>query len=137
MNKKASVEPANAIRIDLWLWVARFYKTRALAKQAIETGKVEMDGQTVKPSRLVKIRDQLHITRSNELFEITVISISEKRGSASIAQTLYLESDESRLKREAERERRKMENAGYKAPATKPDKRARRLINALGDLDML
>lgn len=131
------LSPEPAIRIDLWLWVARFYKTRALAKQAIETGKVEIDGQSVKPSRLVKIRDRLQVTRSNELFEITVISISEKRGSASVAQTLYLESEESRSKREAERERRKMENAGYKAPVTKPDKRARRLINALGDLDML
>ncbi|MGH8105752.1 MAG: RNA-binding S4 domain-containing protein [Arenimonas sp.] len=125
------------MRVELWLWVTRFYKTRALAKHAIETGKVEIDGQPVKASRLVKINDQLHITRSNELFVITVLGISEKRGSATIAQTLYLESDESRLKREAERERRKMENAGYKAPATKPDKRARRLINALGDLDML
>ncbi|MGH8107703.1 MAG: RNA-binding S4 domain-containing protein [Arenimonas sp.] len=133
----AKTGPEPAIRVDLWLWVTRFYKTRALAKHAIETGKVEIDGQPVKASRLVKINDQLHITRSNELFVITVLGISEKRGSATIAQTLYLESDESRLKREAERERRKMENAGYKAPATKPDKRARRLINALGDLDML
>lgn len=124
-------------RIDLWLWAARFYKTRALAKHAIETGKVEIAGQAVKASRLVKIRDQLRITRSNELYEIEVLSISEKRGSASVAQTLYLESESSRLKRETERERRKMENAGYQAPPTKPDKRARRLINALGDLDML
>jgi ribosome-associated heat shock protein Hsp15 len=137
MNKKVLKEPASAIRLDLWLWAARFYKTRALAKHAIETGKVEIEGQAVKPSRLVKSDDQLKINRSNELFEITVISISEKRGSASVAQTLYLESEASRLKREAERERRKMENAGYKAPPTKPDKRARRLINALGDLDML
>ncbi len=137
MAKKESNEPVSAIRADLWLWVARFYKTRAIAKHAIETGKVEIEGQAIKPSRLIKIQDRLEITRSNELFEITVISISEKRGSASIAQTLYVESDESRLKREAERERRKMENAGYKAPATKPDKRARRLINALGDLDLL
>lgn len=137
MNKKASSEPASATRIDLWLWAARFYKTRALAKHAIETGKVEIEGQSVKPSRLVKVQDQLHITRSNELFVISVAAISEKRGSASVAQALYVEAEESRLKREAERERRKMENAGYQAPPTKPDKRARRLINALGDLDML
>ena len=137
MNKKVSNEPLSTTRIDLWLWAARFYKTRALAKHAIETGKIEIEGLAVKASRLVKVQDQLHITRSNELFIITVTGISEKRGSASVAQTLYLESDESRLKREAERERRKMENAGYQAPPTKPDKRARRLINALGDLDML
>ena len=137
MNKKVLNEPANSTRIDLWLWAARFYKTRALAKHAIETGKVEIDGQTLKASRLIKIKDQLHIARSNELFEITILAISEKRGSATVAQTLYLESELSRIKREAERERRKMENAGYQAPPTKPDKRARRLINALGDLDML
>ncbi len=137
MNKKVSNEPLNTTRIDLWLWAARFYKTRALAKHAIETGKIEIEGQVVKPSRLVKLQDQLQITRINELFAVTVIAISEKRGSASLAQTLYLESEASRIKREAERERRKMENAGYQAPPTKPDKRARRLINALGDLDML
>ncbi len=136
-NSTDKAGASQGIRIDLWLWAARFYKTRALAKHAIETGKVEMSGQAVKASRLVKIRDQLRITRSNELYEIEVLSISEKRGSASVAQTLYLESEPSRLKREAERERRKMENAGYQAPPTKPDKRARRLINALGDLDML
>lgn len=137
MNKKVSNEPMTAIRIDLWLWAARFYKTRALAKHAIETGKVEIEGQSVKASRLVKIHDQLFITRNNELFIIKVLALSDKRGSASVAQTLYEESEASKLKREAERERRKMENAGYQAPPTKPDKRARRLINALGDLDML
>ncbi len=136
-NSTDKAGASQGIRIDLWLWAARFYKTRALAKHAIETGKIEISGQAVKASRLVKIRDQLRITRSNELYEIEVLSISEKRGSASVAQTLYLESESSRLKREAERERRKMENAGYQAPPTKPDKRARRLINALGDLDML
>ena len=81
MAKKESNEPVSAIRADLWLWVARFYKTRAIAKHAIETGKVEIEGQAIKPSRLIKIQDRLEITRSNELFEITVISISEKRGS--------------------------------------------------------
>jgi ribosome-associated heat shock protein Hsp15 len=108
-----------------------------LAKHAVETGKVEIEGQPVKASRPVKINDQLLITRNHELFVITVLNISDKRGSASVAQTLYVESETSKLTREAERERRKMENAGYQAPPTKPDKRARRLINALGDLDML
>jgi ribosome-associated heat shock protein Hsp15 len=137
MNKKVSIEPVTAIRIDLWLWVARFYKTRALAKQAIETGKVEMAGQAVKASRLIKVQDQLFITRNQELFVITVLNMSDKRGSASMAQSLYIESDESRIKRETERETRRLERAGYQAPPTKPDKRARRLIRALGDLDML
>jgi ribosome-associated heat shock protein Hsp15 len=137
MNKKVSTEPVTAIRIDLWLWAARFYKTRALAKHAIETGKVEIAGQAVKASRLLKAQDQLFITRSHELFVITVLHISDKRGSASTAQSLYIESDESRIKRETERETRRLERAGYQAPLTKPDKRARRLIRALGDIDML
>jgi len=124
-------------RIDIWLWAARFYKTRAMAKHAIETGKVEIQGQALKSSRLIKVNDELCIKRGQETFVINVARISEKRGSASVAQTLYVESEASRSKREAERERRKMENAGYQAPPTKPDKRARRLINALGDLDML
>jgi ribosome-associated heat shock protein Hsp15 len=137
MNKKVSNEPLNAVRIDIWLWAARFYKTRALAKQAIETSKIEIDGQAVKASRIVKINDQLCIKRGQETYVISVTGISGKRGSASVAQTLYVESEASRMKREAERERRKLENAGYQAPLTKPDKRARRLIRALGDLDML
>jgi ribosome-associated heat shock protein Hsp15 len=137
MSEKNLNEQVSAIRIDLWLWTARFYKTRAIAKHAIETGKIEIQGQAVKASRLVKANDQLFITRNHEQYVITVLHVSDKRGSASVAQTLYVESEESRLKREAERERRKMENAGYQAPITKPDKRARRLIRALGDLDML
>ena len=137
MNKKVVIETANSTRIDIWLWAARFYKTRALAKHAIETGKVEIEGQPLKASRMIKSGDQLCIKRGQETFVINVTGVGEKRGSASVAQTLYIESDASRSKREAERERRKMENAGYQAPPTKPDKRARRLINALGDLDML
>ena len=137
MNKKPLIEINNAVRIDIWLWVARFYKTRALAKHAIETNKIEIDGQAIKASRTVKINDQLCIKRGQETFVIQVIGISEKRGSASVAQTLYVESEASRVKRETEREQRKMENAGYQAPPTKPDKRARKLIRALGDLDML
>ncbi len=137
MNKKVVSETANSTRIDIWLWAARFYKTRALAKHAIETGKVEIEGQSLKASRMIKSGDELCIKRSQETFVINVTGVSEKRGSASVAQTLYIESEASRSKRETERERRKMENAGYQAPPTKPDKRARRLINALGDLDML
>lgn len=137
MNKNVVIETPKTVRIDAWLWAARFYKTRALAKHAIETGKIEIEGQSLKASRLVRLSDQLYIKRGQETFVVEVIGMSEKRGSASVAQTLYIESEESRNKREAERERRKMETAGYQPPPTKPDKRARRLINALGDLDML
>ena len=128
-------EPLTSVRLDLWLWAARFFKTRPLAKTAIESGKVEIQGQRVKPARAVHVGDCLEIRRSDELFEVTVLILSDTRGPATVAQGLYQESEESVARRLAEREKRKMETAGYRAPQTKPDKRARRLIQALGDID--
>lgn len=128
-------ETSATVRLDLWLWAARFYKTRALAKQAIEGGKVEVAGQGVKPSRALRIGESLQLRRGEERFEIEVLLLTCKRGSATIAQTLYRESDESRERRLREAAERRAANAGYRAPDTKPDKRARRLIQALGDLD--
>ena len=127
----------DGVRIDLWLWAARFYKTRSLAKQAVVGGKAELGGQGVKPSRTVKIGDTLAIRRGEELFEVEVLGLSDKRGSAPFAQTLYAESEASIARRAAEREKKRMEATGYRAPLGKPDKRARRLIQALGDLDAL
>jgi ribosome-associated heat shock protein Hsp15 len=127
----------DGVRLDLWLWAARFYKTRSLAKQAIETGKVDVDGQRAKAARSVHIGDPLRIARGEEHFEVQVRGLSEKRGPASVAQALYVESKTSRASREAARATRAAERAGYQAPDTKPDKRARKLIRALGDLDAL
>ena len=124
-----------SVRLDLWLWAARFFKTRALAKHAIETGKIEIGGQRAKPSRGVRIGDGLKIARGEEVFEIEVLGLSGTRGPASVAQALYAETEASRLRREADRASRAAERAGYRAPETKPDKRARRLIRALGDID--
>jgi ribosome-associated heat shock protein Hsp15 len=135
MTKNQAPEPVASVRLDLWLWAARFFKTRSLAKQAIEAGRVEVGGQVVKPSRGVKPGEKLSIRRGDERFEIEVLGLSEKRGSAPVAQALYAESPESVAARAAEREKRRMEATGYRAPLTKPDKRARRLIQALGDLD--
>lgn len=125
------------VRIDLWLWAARFFKTRSLAKQAIESGKVEINGAGCKPSRAVHVGDRLDIRRGEERFEIEARGLSERRGSAPQAQQLYAETDESIARRAAEREQRRLANAGFQAPKSKPDKRARRLIQALGDLDAL
>ena len=127
----------DGVRLDLWLWAARFYKTRSLAKQAIETGKVEVGGQRAKASRQVHVGDALVVVRGEERFELTVRGLGDKRGPASVAQMLYEESIESRDRRAAERATRAAERAGYRAPETKPDKRARRLIRALGDIDAL
>ncbi|MGH8074385.1 MAG: RNA-binding S4 domain-containing protein [Lysobacter sp.] len=124
-----------AVRLDLWLWAARFYKTRALAKHAIETGKVEVEGQRAKPSRTLRVGNALRIGRGEETFEVTVRALAEKRGPASVARMLYEESDASRTERERIRALRAAERAGYQPPQTKPDKRARRLIRALGDID--
>lgn len=126
-----------SVRLDLWLWAARFYKTRALAKQAIETGKVEIGGQRAKPSRGVRVGDALHVARMEERFEVEVLALSDVRGPASVAQTLYRESEASKLARDQARAQRAAERAGYHPPETKPDKRARRLIRALGDIDAL
>ena len=126
-----------SVRLDLWLWAARFYKTRALAKHAIETGKVEVDGQRAKPSRTLRVGNALRVGRGDETFEVAVLGLAEKRGPASVARTLYEESEASRLERERLRAIRAAERAGYQPPDGKPDKRARRLIRALGDFDSL
>ena len=123
------------VRLDLWLWAARFFRTRALAKQAVETGKVEVGGQRAKPARAVRMGDALRIERSGEVFEVEVRGLSDSRGPAPVAQALYAESDASRARREAARELARAERTGYRAPETRPDKRARRLIRALGDID--
>ena len=124
-----------SVRLDLWLWAARFFRTRSLAKQAIETGKVDVGGQRAKPSRSVRIGDALVVARGEERFEIEVNALSDMRGPASTAQALYRESDASKLAREQARALRAAERGGFRAPETKPDKRARRLIRALGDID--
>lgn len=126
-----------ALRLDIWLWAARFFKTRNLARQAVETGKVEVGGQRAKPARAVRIGDRFRIVRGEEHFEITVLALSEYRGPAVEAQRLYAESEESRAKREQARMQREAQRNGYRAPEHKPDKRARRLIQALGDIDAL
>lgn len=125
------------VRLDLWLWAARFYKTRALAKQAIETGKVELGGQRAKPARSVRVGDALVVMRDEERFQLEVRALSTARGPACIAQNLYLESNASMLARQQMRALRLAERAGFQPPDTKPDKRARRLIRALGDIDAI
>ena len=129
--------PAPGVRLDVWLWAARFFKTRALAKQAIEGGKVEVQGQSAKASRLLRTGEQLQVRRGDDQFEVEVLGLSDRRGAASVAQALYVESAASREARLRLAAERRAANAGYRAPATKPDKRARRLIQALGDLDAL
>lgn len=133
----SGTESRDSARLDLWLWAARFYRTRSLAKQAIEAGKVEIDGQRAKASRALRIGDALRVVRGEEMFEVEILGLSDQRGPASVAQQLYAESAESRARREQARAQRAAERAGYRAPEGKPDKRARRLIRALGDIDAM
>ena len=125
------------IRIDAWLWAARFFKTRALAKQAIERARVTIGDAACKPSHEVRIGEKLCITRGEEKFEVEVTGLAHKRGSAMQAQVLYRESEASIKARGAAREQRRAERAGYQPPPKRPDKRARRLIRALGEIDTL
>jgi ribosome-associated heat shock protein Hsp15 len=125
------------VRLDVWLWAARFFKTRALAKRALENGKIRIHDATGKPSRLLHVGDRLRIARGDEQFEIDVIELIAQRGPASVAQACYRETEASHTARMQAAEQRRLSGAGYTRPPTKPDKRARRLIRALGDIDAL
>ena len=129
--------PPNPVRLDVWLWAARFFRTRSLAKQAVETGKVDVAGQRPKSSRAVRVGDTLQVTRGEEVFDVVVLALSDTRGPAAVAQALYAETDASRARREQQRLQRAAMRDGYRPPGHKPDKRARRLIQALGDIDAL
>lgn len=94
----------DSIRIDKWLWAARFFKTRTLAQDEVGLGRVLLNGQRMKPSREVKIGDRLEIRRGDEIFNVTVEGLSGQRGPATEAQKLYRETEESRLSREQRKE---------------------------------
>ncbi|MCR6685224.1 S4 domain-containing protein [Pseudoxanthomonas sp.] len=130
-------DPQASVRLDVWLWAARFFRTRSLAKQAVETGKVDVAGQRAKSSRALRVGDALQVTRGEESFEVVVRGLSDTRGPAPVAQALYEESEASKARREQHRLQRAAMRDGYRPPEHKPDKRARRLIQALGDIDAL
>ncbi len=123
------------VRLDIWLWASRFFRSRALAKQAIEGGKVKFGGTPAKPAKLVRVGDRLEVSRGQDRYEIDVLALSAQRGSAALAQQCYRETDNSRVAREELAQQRRMAATGYSKPLSKPDKRARRLIRALGDID--
>ncbi|MGN2245702.1 RNA-binding S4 domain-containing protein [Frateuria sp. GZRR35] len=122
-----------AVRADVWLWAARFFKTRSLAKQAIDGGKVDLNGGGCKPSKAVHVGDRLQIGRGEERLEVVVLALSEQRGPAPVAQALYRETEESLAAREAARAQRKLGAAGLLRPPTRPDKRSRRQIQQFKD----
>ncbi|MDO1530299.1 RNA-binding S4 domain-containing protein [Fulvimonas sp. R45] len=119
------------VRVDVWLWAARFFKTRSLAKQAIVGGHVDVNGGGCKPAKTLRAGDRLRIARGEERLEVEVLALSERRGPASVAQALYRETDASRLARETARAERRM--VGATAPPKRPDKQARRELRRLKD----
>ncbi len=127
----------DSVRLDLWLWAARFYKTRALAKAATEGGKVRVNAQPCKPAKAMHIGDLVSLMQGNEALEVRVCALSEQRASAVIAATLYAELAESLAKRIGLREQNRLQRLGYQAPASKPDKRDRRKISEFESVEVL
>ncbi|MBE8167395.1 MAG: ribosome-associated heat shock protein Hsp15 [Shewanella sp.] len=122
-NKKIS-----PIRLDKWLWAARFYRTRAIAKQMIDGGKIHYNGQRAKSSKNVEIGAQILLRQGYEEKEVFVQSLSEHRGNATTAQTLYQETEQSIKKRQLSAEARRLNRLNNPAPDHKPDKKQRRQI---------
>ena len=119
------------MRIDKWLWAARFFKTRSLAGRACELGRIASNGQPAKPSREVRVGDLLHVKNDSGDFQVEVLVLSDVRGPAAVAQALYRESEASREARfKASEERKTMQRFG--APREgKPSKRDRRVLGRL------
>ncbi|MDR5785548.1 MULTISPECIES: RNA-binding S4 domain-containing protein [unclassified Caballeronia] len=135
MNYKISTEPGARLRIDKWLWAARFFKTRSLASDAVEKGRVKIGGANVKPSKDVRVGDIVEIDIERLVWQVEVLGICDVRGPAPVAQTLYAETEEGRAKRMAEAERRK----NFREPAAelqgRPTKRDRRTIDKFSRSD--
>lgn len=131
------------MRLDRWLWAARFFKTRAQAKAAIEGGKIDFLGTTAntmrrqkpKVSKEIATGDMLCIRRGWNSETVLVTGLAEQRGKAAQAQTLYEETADSIEEREADAARRKMERAGLRVPASRPSKRDRRALQKLREED--
>ena len=123
------------VRIDKWLWAARFFKTRSLATDAVDNGKVKLDGERIKPARAVKVDDKLSIDNGADSWEVQVLGISDKRGAAPVARLLYQETEASIAKRDNESEARKL----YREPGSmikgRPTKRDRRALSRAGGGD--
>ncbi|MBZ2189211.1 RNA-binding protein [Alcanivorax sp. JB21] len=124
---------SEAVRIDKWLWAARFFKTRSLAQQAVEGGKVQIEGQRAKPSKLVKCGMTVEVRIGLDVRIVTVTGIAEKRGNATAAALLYQETDASIAAREAAAAVRSAERSTQVAPDHRPSKKERRDLQRFRD----
>ncbi|MGX9461394.1 ribosome-associated heat shock protein Hsp15 [Shewanella sp. A14] len=128
-----STPEKSIIRLDKWLWVARFYKTRAIAKDMINGGKVHYNGQRTKSSKNAEVGAKIRLRQGHDDREIIIIQLSSHRQSASVAQTLYEETPESISKRISNAEARRLNILNNPAPEHKPDKKQRRQIMRFKD----
>jgi ribosome-associated heat shock protein Hsp15 len=117
-----------SVRIDIWLWAARFFKTRALAKRACELGRIESNGQPAKPAREVRVGDRLRVATEGGDFQVEVLLLSAVRGPASVARGLYFETEASRELRKKVADERKAMKQFEELPTGRPSKRERRKI---------
>ncbi|AOY91119.1 RNA-binding protein [Cupriavidus sp. USMAA2-4] len=128
-----SFEPEARLRIDKWLWCARFFKTRSLAAEAVERGRVQVNGQGCKSSREVRPGDTVVLEAHGQRWEVLVKGIAAARGPAPVAQSLYAESEASQARRQVEAERRRLHSEPAAQWHGRPTKRDRRRIDGLGD----
>jgi ribosome-associated heat shock protein Hsp15 len=120
------------VRIDKWLWAARFFKTRSLAADAVERGRVRIGGEPVKPARAVKVNDKIMIDNGADRWEVVVLGLSDKRGPAPVARELYRETEESVLHRERNQEARRLFPEPGSSIKGRPTKRDRRALDRAG-----
>lgn len=121
--------PTDSVRIDKWLWAARFFKTRSMATDAVDGGKVRLNGERIKPARSVKAGDTLDIDNGSTEWEVVVRGLADKRGSATVAQTLYSETEQSIARRQQKVEQRKFFLDPGESIKGRPTKRDRRLLD--------
>lgn len=122
---------SESVRIDKWLWAARFFKTRSMATDAVDAGKVRLNEERIKPARGVKPGDVLEIDNGATEWEVVVQALADKRGSATVAQTLYTETERSIAERQKKAEQRKLFREPGEAIKGRPTKRDRRLLDKL------
>ncbi|QTF91821.1 ribosome-associated heat shock protein Hsp15 [Halomonas sp. BM-2019] len=118
----------DSVRLDKWLWAARFFKTRGLAKKAIEGGKVHYNGARAKTSKAVEVGAIIRVPQGWDLWEVEVLALSDQRRGAPEARALYRETEQSAARRERETEARRLTNQAMQHPLRRPDKKQRRDI---------
>ena len=126
MQKK--LDASISVRLDKWLWAARFYKTRSLARDAVQSGKVQYNGQRSKPGKIVELGASIKVPQGYDIKDVEVLQLKDQRQSAPLAQLLYQETEESEKRRASNTEARKLSAFHSPKPDHKPDKKQRRQI---------